>query len=98
MLQSNSLSHRPRMLQVRRYMPYGSGSRECLGMPQARVTMLATLAVMLSRFSFGAADQVSTFIHSFITRFPIRRLGALQHIMNGSPPTCPVLGFLPPCI
>ena len=47
------------MLQVRRYMPYGSGSRECLGMPQARVTMLATLAVMLSRFSFRLADQVS---------------------------------------
>ena len=39
-------------------MPYGSGSRECLGMPQARVTMLATLAVMLSRFSFRLADKV----------------------------------------
>ena len=58
-LQPMGLSHYSRMLQVRRYMPYGSGSRECLGMPQARVTMLATLAVMLSRFSFCAAAQVS---------------------------------------
>ena len=48
-----------RLLQVRRYMPYGSGSRECLGMPQARVTMLATLAAMLSRFSFRLADKAS---------------------------------------
>ncbi|CAK0784539.1 hypothetical protein CVIRNUC_007743 [Coccomyxa viridis] len=45
---------------VRRYMPYGSGSRECLGMPQARVTMLATLAVMLSRFSFRLADKMGS--------------------------------------
>jgi len=30
-------------------------------------------------------------IHSFITRFPIRRSGALQHTFYGSPPACPVL-------
>ena len=40
-------------------MPYGSGSRGCLGMPQANVTMLATLAVMLTRFSFNLADKVT---------------------------------------
>ena len=38
------------------------------------------------------------FIHSFITCFPIRRSGALQQTFYGSPPTCPVLGFSPPCI
>ena len=54
-----SLSQCHPMLQVRRYMPYGSGSRECLGMPQARVTMLATLAVMLSRFSFRTTAKVT---------------------------------------
>ena len=53
------------MLQVRRYMPYGSGSRECLGMPQARVTMLATLAVMLSRFSFRLGDKVRSLAFLF---------------------------------
>ena len=37
------------------------------------------------------------FIHSFITRFPIRRSGALQQTFYGSPPACPVLGFPPPC-
>ena len=29
--------------------------------------------------------------YSFITRFPIRRSGALQQAFYGSPPTCPVL-------
>ena len=53
--------------QVRRYMPYGSGSRECLGMPQARVTMLATLAVMLSRFSFRLAAKVSCLAFGCLT-------------------------------
>ena len=38
------------------------------------------------------------FIHSFITRFPIRRSCALQQTFYGSPPACPVLGFPPPCI
>ena len=35
--------------------------------------------------------------HSFITRFPIRRSGALQQTFYGSPPACPVLGIPPPC-
>ncbi len=38
------------------------------------------------------------FIHSFITRFPIRTLRALQQTFYGSPPACPVLGFSPPCV
>ncbi len=33
------------------------------------------------------------FIHSFITRFPIRRSGAVQQTFYGSPPTCPILGI-----
>ncbi len=40
----------------------------------------------------------ASFIHSFITRFPIRRSGALQQTFYGSPPACPVLGFSPPCV
>ena len=36
-------------------------------------------------------------IHSFITRFPIRRSGALQQTFYGGSPACPVLGFPPPC-
>ena len=37
------------------------------------------------------------FIHSFISCFPIRRSGPLQQTFYGSPPTCPVLVFSPPC-
>ena len=36
---------------------------------------------------------IHLFIYSFITRFPIRRSGALQQTFYGSPPACPVLGF-----
>ena len=45
-------------VQVRRYMPWAAGSRNCLGMPQAQVTMQATLATLLSRFSFRLAERV----------------------------------------
>ena len=31
-------------------------------------------------------------IHSFITRAPIQRSGALQHFIHGSSPCCPILG------
>ena len=39
---------------------------------------------------------IYSFIHSFITRFTIRRSGALQQAFYGSPPSCPVLGSPPP--
>ena len=39
-------------------MPWAAGSRNCLGMPQAQVTMQATLATLLSRFSFRLAERV----------------------------------------
>ena len=39
-------------------MPYAAGSRGCVGKPQAQVTMLATLAALLSRFSFRLAEKV----------------------------------------
>ena len=42
--------------------------------------------------------MLGIFIHSFIIRFPMCRSGALQQTFYGSPPTCPVLGFLPPCV
>ena len=45
-------------VQVKRYLPYAAGSRGCLGMPQAQVTMLATLGALLSRFSFRLAEKV----------------------------------------
>ena len=48
--------------------------------------------------SFYRFSQEVAFIHSFITCFSIRRSGALQQTFCGSPPPCPVLGFLPPCI
>ena len=39
-------------------MPWAAGSRNCVGMPQAQVTMQATLATLLSRFSFRLAERV----------------------------------------
>ena len=36
---------------------------------------------------------LESFIHSFITRLPTRRSGALQQTFYGSPPACPAMGF-----
>jgi len=44
--------------QVRRYMPFLEGSRQCVGMSLARMTTAATVAALLSRFTFRLADEV----------------------------------------
>lgn len=54
---ARSTEGRCTLLQVRRYQPFASGSRNCVGMPQAQVTMHATVATLLARFSFRLADR-----------------------------------------
>jgi len=44
--------------QVRRYMPFLEGSRQCVGISLARMTTAATVAALLSRFTFRLADDV----------------------------------------
>ncbi len=67
-----------------------------------------TILISLRCHAFGCFDNLTLVHHNrtnllasenswFITRFPIRRSGALQQTFYGSPPTCPVLGFSPPC-
>ena len=59
------------------------------------------LYVYASTFTSSPSQDdvvVSHFHDSLITRFPIRRSGASQQTFYGSPPACPVLGFLPPCV
>lgn len=46
--------------QVRRFMPFLEGSRQCIGMSLARMTTAATVAALLSRFTFRLADDVRT--------------------------------------
>jgi len=43
---------------VRRYMPFLEGSRQCVGISLARMTTAATVAALLSRFTFRLADDV----------------------------------------
>jgi len=50
-------------VQVKRYIPFGGGNRACVGKPQAQVTMQATLAALLSRFTFRLADKVGITAH-----------------------------------
>ena len=40
--------------------------------------------------------HIHSFIHSFFTRLPTRKSGALQQTAYGSPPACAVLWFPPP--
>ena len=42
----------------RRWFPFAEGPRNCVGKSLANVTLPATLAIMLSRFTFRLADEV----------------------------------------
>lgn len=44
--------------QARRFLPFLEGSRQCVGMSLARMTTAATLAALLSQFTFRLADSV----------------------------------------
>jgi cytochrome P450 len=44
--------------QVKRFIPYGEGSRQCIGMGLAKVNVAGSLATLLSHFSFRLADEV----------------------------------------
>lgn len=43
----------------RRYLPFGDGVRSCVGQSLAKMNYTATLALLLSHFSFRLADRVS---------------------------------------
>jgi cytochrome P450 len=45
--------------QVRRFLPFGDGSRKCIGGELGRVSLTATLARIIGNFRFSLADQVS---------------------------------------
>jgi cytochrome P450 len=43
---------------VRRFFPFSLGERDCLGRNLAKMTVAATIAYLLSHFSFRLADKV----------------------------------------
>lgn len=43
----------------RRWFPFAEGPRNCVGQSLAQVTLPATLAILLSRFTFRLADEVA---------------------------------------
>ena len=45
--------------QPKRYIPFAEGPRNCVGQSLAKVSLVATMALLLSRFSFKLADDVS---------------------------------------
>lgn len=44
--------------QVRRFLPFGDGSRKCIGGELGRVSLTATLARVIGNFRFSLADKV----------------------------------------
>lgn len=42
-----------------RYTPFGDGIRMCVGQSLAKMELIASLAVLFSRFSFRLADEVN---------------------------------------
>ena len=45
--------------QPKRYIPFAEGPRNCVGQSLAKVSLVATMALLLARFSFRLADDVS---------------------------------------
>ena len=43
----------------KRYIPFAEGPRNCVGQSLAKVSLVATMALLLARFSFRLADDVS---------------------------------------
>ena len=43
----------------RRYLPFGDGMRACIGLSLAKMNYTATVALLLSHFTFRLADRVS---------------------------------------
>jgi len=46
--------------QPKRYIPFAEGPRNCVGQSLAKVSLVATMALLLSRFSFKLADDVTS--------------------------------------
>lgn len=46
------------MLQVRRFMPFSVGPRDCIGQNLAKVNYQTTVPMLLSNFSFKLAEEV----------------------------------------
>ena len=51
-------SKTPEMLQVRRFMPFSVGPRDCIGQNLAKVNYQTTVPMLLSNFSFKLAEEV----------------------------------------
>ena len=47
----------------KRYFPFAEGPRSCVGQSLAKVSLVATMATLLSRFSFRLADEVRPLQH-----------------------------------
>ena len=50
-------------MQVKRFLPFLSGNRSCIGMSLAQLNYTTAAATLLSRFSFRLADDVSAAKH-----------------------------------
>ena len=48
------------VVQVKRFMPFLEGNRQCIGMSLAKLNYTTAVALLLSHFTFRLADDVST--------------------------------------
>ena len=55
----------------KRYFPFAEGPRSCVGQSLAKVSLVATMATLLSRFSFKLADEVCRQTATFAIMVPV---------------------------
>ena len=50
-------------MQVKRFLPFLSGNRSCIGMSLAQINYTIAVATLLARFSFRLSEDVSSAAH-----------------------------------
>ena len=53
-------SERSQLMQVKRFIPFSVGPRDCIGQNLAKVNYQTTVPMLLSQFSFKLAEEVLT--------------------------------------
>ena len=82
------------MLQVRRFMPFSVGPRDCIGQNLAKVNYQTTVPMLLSNFSFKLAGEVPNcpLCCSSHASLPLRQGGSQW--LPACPSSCPKLRLI----
>lgn len=69
-------------MQVKRFLPFLSGNRSCIGMSLAQLNYTTAVATLLANFSFRLSEDVSTLLPAlFSLHLPALGAQVVQHFL-----------------